>query len=156
MLIQILWAPPRCDVHSRVAMPSYYHQPLLQSTDAAEERREATDGALYTHSEFTTYYGTEAGSQFWNERRATAVCADAATDQPLLQSTDAAEERREAIDGPLYTHGQFTIHHGTEAGSQFWSERGTPVDVATDQPLLQRTAVQRLDATVLTESSLPA
>ena len=32
-------------------------QPLLQSTHAVEERREATDGELYTKFEFMNYYG---------------------------------------------------------------------------------------------------
>ena len=118
-------------------------QPLLQSTDAVEERREATDGELYTKCEFIFYYGYEAGLQFWNKNER--------TDQLLLQSTAGAEERRVARDGALYTYSEFTTHYGADAGRQFWNEcgttfvstrHGTPVDVATDQPLLQSTAAQ--------------
>ena len=83
---------PRAAMHS--------DQPLLQSTHAVEERREATDGELYTKFEFMNYYGNEAGLQLWNENER--------TDQPLLQSTDGAEERRVGFDGALYTYSDFT------------------------------------------------
>jgi hypothetical protein len=123
---------PRAAMHS--------DQPLLQSTHAVEERREATDGELYTKFEFMNYYGNEAGLQLWNENER--------TDQPLLQSTDGAEERRVAFDRALYTYSDFTTHYGADEGSQFWNECGTPFDVATDQPLLQSTAAQSVITTV--------
>jgi hypothetical protein len=71
-----------------------------QSTHAVEERREATDGELYTKCEFMNYYGNEAGLQLWSENEP--------TDQPRLQSTDGAEERRVGFDGALCTYSDFT------------------------------------------------
>jgi hypothetical protein len=47
-----------------------------QSTHAVEERREGTDGELYTKREFISYYGDEAGLQLWNENERTDRAAE--------------------------------------------------------------------------------